>query len=64
MYNGRMNTISKANKLRLAAIIEMRSKGAKLREIGELFGISRQRVYQIWKRATLAQKAQDGSVGK
>ena len=54
----------KQNTLRLAAIIEMRSKGAKLREIGELFGISRQRVYQIWKRATLAQKAQDGSVGK
>lgn len=44
--------------------VEMRSKGAKLREIGELFGISRQRVYQIWKRATLAQKYQDGVAGK
>ena len=44
--------------------VEMRSKGAKLREIGELFGISRQRVYQIWKRAMLAQKSQDGAAGK
>ncbi|MHB0965992.1 MAG: helix-turn-helix domain-containing protein [Bellilinea sp.] len=52
-------TIEK-NKARLEAIIEMRRKGAKLRVIGELFGISRQRVYQIWKRAMRAELERTG----
>lgn len=37
---------SKARIFKIAAMRKMREEGAKMREIGEAFGISRQRVYQ------------------